>query len=442
VVTKNETDKRIFYTALFHSMQHPRLYNDVDGTYPTFASGKPLRKITGGNYYDDMSLWDIYRAQLPLQEILRPAMMNDVVRSLILKGQQGGWMPIFPCWNSYTAAMIGDHAAPVIASAYLKGIRKYNASEGYRLLRQNALTSPANRQDYIDGKGRRALESYKIHGYIPMEDSVHEAFHKKEQVSRTLEYAYDDYAEARLANALGKTDDENLLMKRAGNYRNVYDPTVKMMRGRYANKSFVQQFNPDGKEPFITEGTPRQYSLYVPHDVPGLANLMGGKKELEAALDSLFIKNEYWHGNEPGHQIPFMYNFTNAPWKTQEKVAMIRQEEYSDGPGGLSGNDDAGQMSAWYVFAAMGFYPVNTVDGTYQLCAPLFDQVSIRVTAAKTFKIVTKKANPAAQFISSATLNGKPHTANSLNYSDIMRGGIFEIVLNDTPSATWGSASR
>ena len=250
VQTNIEKDKRIFYTAMYHAMQHPRLYNDVDGTYPTFSSYYKSGKINSGNYYDDFSMWDIYRAQLPLLEILQPRLINDFVRSLISKGKQGGWMPIFPCWNSYTAAMIGDHTASVIASAYQKGIRNFDAREAYRLLRQNAFTTPANRQDYLDGKGRRALDSYLKYGYIPLEDSVQEAFHKKEQVSRTLEYAYDDYALSQFAKSMGKTADYNLLIKRAKNYSNVFDPVVGLMRGRYANGSWANPFNPDAKEVF------------------------------------------------------------------------------------------------------------------------------------------------------------------------------------------------
>jgi len=383
-------------------------------------------------------MWDIYRAQLPLLEILKLQLINDVVQSLISKGQQGGWMPIFPCWNSYTAAMIGDHTASVIASAYQKGIRNYDVNEAYRLLRQNAFSMPANRQDYIDGKGRRALDSYLKYGYIPLEDSVPEAFHKKEQVSRTLEYAYDDYAVSALAKALGRTSDYNNLIKRAGNYANVFDPAVGLVRGRYADGKWVAAYNPDKKESFITEGTPRQYTFYVPQDVPGLAKLMGGKPKLEAALDSLFLKDEYWHGNEPGHQIPFMYNYTDAPFKTQEHVRQILAEEYSDGPGGLSGNDDAGQMSAWYVFAAIGFYPLNPVSGEYMLSTPLFDEVVIKVDGGKTFTITSKKSSRKAMYISSLSLNGKIYSKNFIRYVDIMKGGKLEFALTTKPGKSWG----
>ncbi|MBC7888391.1 MAG: glycoside hydrolase family 92 protein [Ferruginibacter sp.] len=430
---KVEKDKRIFYTALYHAMQHPRLFSDVDGTYPKFAGNYELKKMADGNYYDDFSMWDIYRAQLPLLEILKPALTNEWVSSLVLKGEQGGWLPIFPCWNSYTAAMIGDHVTAFIASAYNNGIRNYDVQKAYRLMRKNAFET-ANPKDYKNGMGRRALPSYLKYGFIPMEDSVPEAFHKKEQVSRTLEYAFDDYALSLVAKGLNKTADYRELQQRSLNYKNLYDPTVGMMRGRYANRKWFESFHPDLRESYITEGTPRQYSFYVPHDVPGLAKLMGGTKQLENALDSLFTKNEYWHGNEPGHQIPFMYNFTASPWKTQQQVRKILAEEYSDGPGGLSGNDDAGQMSAWYIFAAMGLYPVDPVSGAYQLCSPLFDKISLQLPENKKLEIVCTKKREGAVYISGVKWNGKWYKKYSINYSDIMKGGKLEFELQDTPA--------
>ena len=438
IKTNSEKDKRIFYTAFYHAMQHPRLYNDVDGKYPKFSSYYQPDKRSNGNYYDDFSLWDIYRAQIPLFEILKPDLVNDLVRSLILKGQQGGWMPIFPCWNSYTSEMIGDHTASVIASAYLKNIKNYDVKEAYRLLHQNAFNQPAKREDYAEGKGRRALDSYLKYGYIPLEDSVPDAFHKKEQVSRTLEYAYDDYAVAQMAKALGKTADYNLLLKRALNYQNVFDPKSGFVKGRYADGSWIKTFNPDRKESFITEGTPRQYTFYVPQDVPGLAKLMGGQGKLEAELDSLFQKNEYWHGNEPGHQIPFMYNFTASPWKSQQQVKHILAQEYSDGPGGLSGNDDAGQMSAWYVFASMGFYPLNPVSGEYLLCTPLFDQISISLPNGKKFEIITRKKSSKSGFIASVSLNNTFLSKNFITYQQILQGGKLVFDLQNQPNKNWG----
>ncbi|MES2426406.1 MAG: GH92 family glycosyl hydrolase [Bacteroidota bacterium] len=432
ITDDNVKNKHIFYTAMYHAMLDPRLYNDVDGTYPQFAHQYKNAQLTGGaNYYDDLSMWDIYRAELPLLEILQPKLVNNIVRSFILKGQQGGWMPIFPVWNSYTSAMIGDHGAPFIASAYLKGIADYDIKEAYRLLRQNAFDTPSL-TDYEDGKGRRGLDSYLKYGYIPLEDPVKDAPHRNEQVSRTLEYAYDDYALAMMAKALGRQADYKQLLTQSKNYKNVIDPATGLARGRHADGSWITPFDPDKKVSYITEGTPRQYTFYVPQDVAGLTKLMGGKNKLENALDSIFIKDEYWHGNEPGHQTPYMYNFTNAPWKTQQIVDKIRKEEYTDGPGGLSGNDDAGQMSAWYVFAALGFYPVDPVSDHYQLGTPLFKQAVIHMENGHKFVINAIKSNPSAIYIKSIKLNGVAYKQNTVSYKDIAKGGVMDIKLSDS----------
>ncbi|MCZ4223174.1 GH92 family glycosyl hydrolase [Pedobacter rhodius] len=428
----NEKKKKIFYTALYHAQQHPRLFNDADGSYPQFAGNYQSKKISKGNYYDDFSMWDIYRAQLPLIELLKPDLANSFANSLVLKGQQGGWLPIFPCWNSYTAAMIGDHATAFLASAYNKGIRDFDVKEAYRLMRQNAFQMPDS-ADYLNGKGRRGINSYLKYGYIPMEDSIPNAFHKKEQVSRTLEYAYDDYALATIAKDLGKKDDYNQLIKRSLNYKNIFDPQVGMVRGKFKNGNWYKPFYPDHREPYITEGTPRQYTFYVPHDMPGLIKLMGGSKNLENELDSLFDKKEYWHGNEPGHQIPFLYNYTASPWKTQMQVNRILNEEYDEGKGGLSGNDDAGQMSAWYVFASLGFYPVDPVSGNYQLTSPSFKQSTISFNNGNKLNIRTIKSSNNSIYISKITLNGKTFSGTYISHNDLIKGGEMVFYLTEKP---------
>jgi len=424
--------RRIFYTSLYHAMQHPRLFNDVDGQYPAFSGLNKLKR-SNSNYYDDFSMWDIYRAQIPLLEILKPTLVNDLVSSLIDKGTEGGWLPIFPCWNSYTAAMIGDHATSVIASAYLKGIHNWDVQEAYRLMYQNAFTV-ADSLDYHQGKGRRALESYLANGYIPIEDSVPAAFHKREQVSRTLEYAYDDYALAMFAKSLGKSSDYKKLMKRAKNYANIFDKKVNMVRGRYENGTWYEPFRADQRESYITEGTPHQYTFYVPQDIPGLAQLMGGQDALEQSLDSLFSSGGYWHGNEPGHQIPFLYNYTRSPWKTQQRVRQLLEEEYSDGPGGLSGNDDAGQMSAWYIFAALGFYPVDPVSGAYQLSTPLYQSYQIHLPNGKIWKVSCNHPPDKYPYIQTLLLNGIPLKSSHITYQDIKNGGELQIMLSEKPS--------
>ena len=437
VSTDNLKDKNIFYTSFYHTMQQPRLFNDIDGKYPMFAASYKVAVLNKGNYYDDFSMWDVYRAEIPLYEILKPAFVSDIAQSLIIKGRQGGWMPIFPCWNNYTSEMIGDHTASVLSSAFLKGILHDNVEEAYGLLRHNAFDIPLNKSDYIEGKGRRALYSYLKYHYIPLEDSVPDAFHKKEQVSRTIEYAYDDYALAQFALKLNKITDYDTLIKRAAYYKNVFDTTAGLVRGRYADGNWVSPYEPDKKESYITEGTPRQYTFYVPQDISGLARLMGGAAKLESALDSLFLKNEYWHGNEPGHQVPFMYNYTPSPWKTQEAVRKILAEEYSDGPGGLGGNDDAGQMSAWYMFAAMGFYPVNPVSGEYLLCSPIFDRFKIKLPRGKVLSVICHKKGKNARFINLVKWNGKVIYRDFITYSQIRQGGKLEFFMQEKPDSKW-----
>ncbi|MFD2286844.1 glycoside hydrolase family 92 protein [Pedobacter petrophilus] len=434
IADNDERRKTIFYTAMYHAQQHPRLFNDIDGSYPQFAGDYQIKKITKGNYYDDFSMWDIYRAQLPLVELLQPKLANSFANSLIIKGTQGGWLPIFPCWNSYTAAMIGDHSTAFLAAAYNKGIRDYDVNEAYRLMRQNAFEMPDS-ADYLNGKGRRGINSYLKYGYIPMEDSIPNAFHKKEQVSRTLEYAYDDYALSTIAKDLGKVNDYKELHKRSLNYKNVFDPKVGMVRGKYINGEWYSPYLPDHREAYITEGTPRQYTFYVPHDMPGLISIMGGKKALENELDSIFTKKEYWHGNEPGHQIPFLYNYTSAPWKTQKQVSKILAEEYGEGAGGLSGNDDAGQMSAWYVFAALGLYPVDPVSGVYQVTSPLFNQATISFKTGKNLTIKTIRTTKNSIYISKMLFNGKILRQNQITHQDLINGGNMTFYLQEKPGS-------
>ncbi len=430
-------NERIFYTALYHTMQQPRMFSDVDGTYPAFSKQYETARLDSGHYYDDFSMWDIFRAEIPLYELLSPSLVNDWVRSFILKGDDGGWLPIFPCWNNYTSEMIGDHSIAFIASAYNKGIRNYDVLQAYGLMRKNAFDIP-DAKDYADGKGRRALPSYLRYGYVPLEDHVPFAFHSNEQVSRTLEYAFDDYSLATVADSLGKMSDYRTLMKRAKNYRNVFDSSIGMVRGRHMDGSWAADFNPDKRESYITEGTPRQWSFYVPQDIPGLAALMGGRARMEEELDSLFTGDNYNPGNEPDQQAPFMYDYTPHPWKTQLQVRRILHDDYSDGPAGLPGNDDAGEMSAWYVFAALGFYPVNPVSNDYLLSSPLFGKIEIRIGGNTPLHIVTHKVSSTSKYIYKVEWNGKPLLYDYISFGSLLKGGTLEFFLGDQPS-NWGS---
>ena len=430
-VESSDKDELVkFYTAMYHSFQQPRTYNDVDGLYPRFDGNDQTDTICSGNYYGDFSAWDTYRALHPLYNLIAPEYNKDMVKSLLTMGNVRGWLPIFPQWNSYTAAMIGDHAASIIAEAYIKGVVDLTESD-FQLLKHNATETPIVNQDYLDGKGRRALPSYLKYGYIPLEDSVKEAFHKGEQVSRTLEYAYDDFALAQVAHKMGKTDDYNYFMKRAQNYRNVFDPAVNNMNGRFANGTFTTDFDKNKKMPYITEGTPWQYNWYVPQDIEGLIGLMGGKDKFNRTLDEFFAQGQYWHGNEPGQQIPFMYTWSGQPWKSAKMVREVLKTEYGTGPGGLSGNDDSGQMSAWYLLAAIGFYPVCPSLPEYAVTGPVFEKVTIKLGNGKTLVLAARGISEKRCFIKSINFNGKMIDNFRFSHSDLSSGGTIKFEMTD-----------
>ena len=391
-----------FYGALYRASFLPREMSDANGRYSGFSHGKgripiPLRSESPRKYYGDFSMWDTYRAVHPLYNIIAPQESADMMQSLVMMYKEGGWLPIFPCWNSYTAAMIGDHCSVALADAYVKGIRNFNVEKAYEGMRKNAFEIPDSYEDYKNGMGRRALESYLKYGYIPLEDSVKEAYHREEQTSRTLEYAFDDFAVAQLAKALGKDQDYKELMLRSENWRNVINPKTGYCDGRHEPMKISRKKDDGGRfenntdfihrKPWITEGAACHYTWYVPQNVEGLIEVLGGPQKFEAKLDSMFTEGRYWHGNEPCHQIAYLYDFIGKREKTIGRVAHILDTEYNDTPGGLSGNDDAGQMSAWYVFSSLGFYPVCPATDRYMLSAPRFQRVTLNLEDGRKFTI-------------------------------------------------------
>jgi len=440
IKTNDELARRKFYTALYHTSFLPRTFNDIDGRYPSFSTGEPIRQLAKDEtYYEDFSMWDTYRALHPLINLLHPTRGGQMMQSLVHKYEEGGWLPIFPCWNSYTAAMIGDHCIAALGDACVKGIRNFDVQKAYEGMRRNAFESPATHEEYVNGMGRRALQSYLQYGYIPLEDSVPDAFHVREQVSRTLEYAYDDFVLAQVAKRLGKTEDYETLMRRAQNYRNVIDPRTGYAQGRHADGTFLNENNAFEFAKFITEGAPCHYTWYVPHDPYGLMECMGGQEQYIAKLDSMFSQNRYWHGNEPCHQVAFLFNYSGQPWKTQRAVRHIMQTEYLDAPGGLSGNDDAGQMSAWYVFAALGFYPVCPGTPYYALASPSFQEAALTLENGNTFRLLAPEASAENIYIQRVTLDGKPYTKNYISHEDILRGGTMLFEMGPEPNPDWGN---
>ncbi len=437
-VTGGDENKEMFYTALYHAYLLPRVFSDADGKYTGFAEDDTMHQADH-DYYADFSMWDTYRSVHPLMTILEPEKTTDMVKSLLLKAEQGGWLPIFPAWNSYTAAMIGDHVISMIGDAYAKGITGFDKEKAWKYMYQNAFVYNSDQDSYISGKGRRVLDTWLEHDYIPMEEKVPHSFHKQEQVSRTLEYAYDDFVLAEYARKLQKPEHEELL-RRAGNWRNVFDESKGYVRGKYQDGSWFEPFDPNAtRTPFITEGTPFQYTWYVPHDVYGLMEAMGGQDEFTERLDLLFDTDEYWHGNEPGHQTAYMYAYSGNPWKTQKRVYDIIRNEYGIGPGGLSGNEDAGQMSAWLVFSMVGFYPVCPGTPYYIIGTPAFEETVLTLNTGSTFTIRANGLSEQNYYIQSATLNGKPFERSWITHQELLEGGILNFEMGSEPNKTWAS---
>ncbi|MDA8948609.1 GH92 family glycosyl hydrolase [Flavobacteriaceae bacterium] len=433
--------KERFYTAMYHSALLPRIFNDWNGDYIKFASSYDIANKSKGDYYVDFSMWDTFRALHPLFTLWVPERAKYMMESLLLKADQGGWLPIFPAWNNYTAAMIGDHVQATIADAVAKNLISITDKQ-YALLLQNAFDSPALEIDYIQGKGRRALASYLKYQFIPLEDDVPNSFHKKEQVSRTLEYAYNDFVLYTIALRLGDTLNASKLKKRAMNYKNVFSQQNQSVRGRFKDGSFIEEFEVNTRQSYITEGTPFQYTWFVPHDMNGLIELFGSEDQFTQNLDRFRINGNYWHGNEPGHHIPFLYNFSGSPWKTQQWVRTIAREEYGNGPGGLSGNDDSGQMSAWYVFASLGFYPVSPGVPEYIISGPLFEKIIFELPNQKKLIIQAPETAEGKAYIQEIKWNGKPYPKVYLNHNELLQGGLIEFKMGETPNLNWGVSKK
>ena len=459
VESKDTAKVNQFYGALYRASFLPHEMSDVNGDYPEFSTGRTVKYTNVSRLtphaslkkYGDFSMWDIYRAQLPLYNIITPTQSGEMMQSLVNMYREGGWMPIFPCWNSYTAAMIGDHASVALADAYVKGVRNFDAKKAYEGMRLNAYSTPYIYKEYQNGKGRRAIQSYINNGYIPLEDAVLDAFHTNEQTSRTLEYAFDDFAVAQMAKALKDScsndaerqkmqSDYDDLMHRSESWRYVINPTTGWADGRHEDGKWANNKDLVNRQSYITEGATCHYTWYVPQNPQGLFDVIQGSKPMDkkekqldkeavpngkaiARLDKLFDNGWYWHGNEPCHQVAYLYDAAGAPRKTQERIHHILNTEYNDTPGGLSGNDDAGQMSAWYVFSAIGFYPVCPSTPYYYIGTPSFDKVTFNLENGKRFVVSADRPSEDAFYIQSTTLNGKPYQDYRLSHEQLLKGG-------------------
>lgn len=431
VETLNEDDKVNFYTSLYHTFLGPTVYMDVDGQYIGLDQNK--HKADSFVNYTSFSLWDTYRALHPLFTIVQSQRASDMISSMLAHYDQSvhKMLPIWSHYGNENWCMIGYHGVSVIADAYVKGIRGFDGKKALE-----ACIQTANNRNY-DGLGY-----YIDLGYVPEDKSSNSA-------SKTLEFAYDDWCIAQLALSLGETKNYNLFMKRSENYKNIFDPSTGFIRPKNSNGNFVSPFDPLNThgQGFI-EGNAWNYSLYVPQNVDTLAKLLGGKKKLENYLDQLFsmqlpdkyfedtedvtrdgIIGNYVHGNEPSHQSAFLYHWTNAPWKTQDKVRMIMTKMYHTQPYGLSGNDDFGQMSAWYVFNALGFYPVCPGSDRYYIGSPTVQSAQIEIEKGKYFTIIVNNQSEKNIYIQKMVLNGKVLDRMYISHSEIVNGGKLEFTM-------------
>lgn len=439
-ISYNDSDERIkFYTALYHSMLAPTIYGDVDGAY--YGPDKQVHVADGWTNYSTFSLWDTYRAAHPLYTLVEPERANDMVKSFLAFYEQNGRLPVWNFYGSETDMMIGYHAVPVIVDAYLKGIGDFDARKAFE-----ACVNTANLDTY------RGIGLYKKHGYVPY--NVNDPYNADNwSLSKTLEYAYDDYCIARMAEKLGDKEVADEFYKRSQNYRNVYNSQTSFMQPRNDKGEFMPDFSPDDYIPHICESNGWQYFWSVQHDVEGLIGLVGGKERFAQKLDSMFTYNpsaddelpifstgmigQYAHGNEPSHHVIYLFNAVDKPWKTQEYVTEVMDELYRNTPDGLCGNEDCGQMSAWYVFSAMGFYPVNPVGGVYEIGVPRFPKTEIHVSDNKTFTILAPQVSKTNRYIQAVKLNGRNYNQSYVTHEQILAGGTLEFVMGDKPGPVW-----
>lgn len=426
---EDRDEKVKFYTALYHAMLAPTLYSDVDGAY--LGPDRQEHRTEGWDNYGTFSLWDTYRAAHPLYTLVAPERVDDMVNSFIAFYEQNERLPVWNMWASETDMMIGYHAVAVIADAYLKGIGGFDAEKALE-----ACVATANLDDY------RGIGAYKKLGYVPYD--LKDPYNADDwSLSKTLEYAYDDHCIARMAEKMGRTDIAEEFYRRAQNYRNVYNPETGFMQPRDSRGHFVEPFSPDDYTPHICESNGWQYFWSVQHDVEGLIELAGGKERFAQKLDSMFTYHpgeddelpifstgmigQYAHGNEPSHHVIYLFNAVGQPWKTQQYAARVMHELYLNTPAGLCGNEDCGQMSAWYVFSAMGFYPVDPVSGRYELGTPLYPEVKLHLADGKTFTVRANGVSRENCYVKSVKLNDVPYDKTYITHEQILSGGVMEI---------------
>lgn len=473
-----EPQKEIFYTSLYHSLIAQDICQDVDGKY--FGMDGRIHEAKGYDFYGNFACWDTYRTEHPLLTIIAPDHVNDIIKSIVAKTKDFGWLPAQHSQNVYGEGMIGDHLIPIVVDAYMKGYRDFDAEFIYQAMRIKAFEKPKPPVP-ANAKGRSGIDYLEL-GFVPVDKAT-------EAVSNTLELSYDDWCIAQLAKELGKTSDYEIFIKRASNYKNVWDPKTEFMRPRKTDGSFLEELNGRKQEivtdsstlsvssgfdtqkhkyykyfdPLLvgvrpnrwyTESNAWQYIWSVQHDIQGLINLFGSKQKFNQKLDTTFTMSseitlpkyigvvgnigQYVHGNQPSFHVAYLYDYSGKPWNTQERVRQICEQFYRTGPGGLCGNEDQGSMSAWYVFSAMGIYPVTPGSTVYVIGSPLFGKAIINVGNKKTFIIQANNNSSSNKYIQSATLNGQPLTKAWIVHDDIVHGGSLIFEMGPKPNKNWG----
>jgi len=445
VESSNQRQKEIFYTSLYHALVAPTLFDDVDGQYRGM-DGKVHTLAAGEHNYSTFSLWDTYRSAHPLYILIQGKRVPSFVNCLVRMAQQSpAGMPVWPLHGKETACMTGYHSVVVMAEAVAKGIPGIDLQKAWKVARKRAIE-----EDY------QGLAAFRKSGYIAADV-------ESESASKSLDYAYDAWASALLAEKAGAKADAAELRKQAGYYRNLYDKSTTFVRPRLANGEWTTPFAANEMGHFkkwrdYTESNPWVTTFSVQQDPKGLAQLLGGREALVAKLDGLFNASpelppnappdiagqvgQYAHGNEPGHHIAYLYSYAGAPWKTQERVASLMETMYDNQPDGLAGNEDCGQMSAWYAISALGFYPVDPVSGNYVFGTPLFDRAVVHLESGKELEVIARRTSPRDIYIQSVTLNGKPHPQVWFKHSEIVNGGRFVFTMGSQPNKSFGATEQ
>ncbi|MBC3941485.1 GH92 family glycosyl hydrolase [Sphingomonas albertensis] len=461
VTDPNLDNRRIFYSALYRMLQFPRMFHEVDAKGQTVHYSPYDGKVHPGFLYTDNGFWDTWRAVFPFFALMYPERDSEIMQGLVNTYKESGWLPE---WASpgHRDVMIGSNSANLIADAYLNGVRGFDVETLYQAMVKNATTSqgrPVDKKGKVVGAvGREGVEYYNRLGYVPYDVGINE------NAARTLEYATADFSISRLAAALGKTEDAKLYATRAQNYRKLYDAQSGWMRGRNKDGSWSTPFSPYKWGDAFTEGNALHYSWSVMQDVQGLADLMGGREAFVKRLDSIFTTppifddsyygqtiheiremqivdmGQYAHGNQPIQHMTYLYDWAGAPWKTQYHVRDVMKKLYSPAPDGYPGDEDNGQTSAWYVFSALGFYPVTPAVGQYAIGSPLFQTVKLTMPGGKTLTIEAANNGPGNVYIQSASFNGTPHDKPWLTRAALQQGGTLRFVMGPTPNTAWGAA--